>query len=112
MSRRACQKHADVRKIGSRAKNIGLAVLTLLSVSEENFPKNLQLVDTIAEIANKKKVTSAQLTLAWLLAQGDDIFPVGAPLLLSVYLSALQSASLTRPYRSVASLLTQRLTSY
>ncbi|EMC97208.1 hypothetical protein BAUCODRAFT_121708 [Baudoinia panamericana UAMH 10762] len=44
--------------------------------SEENFPKNLQLVDQIAEIAKKKNVTPSQLTLAWLLAQGDDIFPI------------------------------------
>lgn len=83
MSRCACHKQADVR-----AKNVEIAVLTLLSVSEENFPKNLQLVDTIAEIAKKKHVTSSQLTLAWLLAQGDDIFPVCAPLLLSFFLSA------------------------
>jgi len=44
--------------------------------SKENFPKNLKLVDQIAEIAKKKGVTSSQLTLAWLLAQGDDIFPI------------------------------------
>ena len=44
--------------------------------SEENFPKNLQLVDRITEIANKKGVTPSQLTLAWILAQGDDFFPV------------------------------------
>nr|XP_023907939.1 aldo-keto reductase yakc [NADP(+)]-like [Quercus suber]POF16489.1 aldo-keto reductase yakc [nadp(+)] [Quercus suber] len=44
--------------------------------SEENFPKNLQLVDTITAIAKKRNVTASQLTLAWLLAQGDDIFPI------------------------------------
>jgi aryl-alcohol dehydrogenase-like predicted oxidoreductase len=44
--------------------------------SEENFPKNLKLVDRITEIASKKNATPSQLTLAWLLAQGDDIFPV------------------------------------
>ncbi|KAK3714180.1 hypothetical protein LTR37_007982 [Vermiconidia calcicola] len=44
--------------------------------SEENFPKNLQLVDRITEIANKKGVTPSQLTLAWILAQGDDFFPI------------------------------------
>jgi aryl-alcohol dehydrogenase-like predicted oxidoreductase len=36
----------------------------------ENFAKNLELVDKIKEIADKKGVTSAQLCLAWLLAQG------------------------------------------
>ena len=36
----------------------------------ENFEKNLELADKIKEIANKKNVTSSQLCLAWLLAQG------------------------------------------
>jgi aryl-alcohol dehydrogenase-like predicted oxidoreductase len=44
--------------------------------SEENFPKNLKLVDRITEIAQKKGVTAGQLTLAWLMAQGNDIFPI------------------------------------
>jgi aryl-alcohol dehydrogenase-like predicted oxidoreductase len=44
--------------------------------SEENFPKNLKLVDQIAELAKAKGVTPSQLTLAWLLAQGNDIIPI------------------------------------
>lgn len=36
----------------------------------ENFAKNIELVEKIKEIAIKKGVTSAQLCLAWLLAQG------------------------------------------
>lgn len=44
--------------------------------SAENFPKNLQLVEKIKGLAEKKGVTPAQLTLAWLLAQGDDIIPI------------------------------------
>lgn len=44
--------------------------------SAENFPKNLQLVDHINEIAKKKGCTAGQLTLAWLLAQGPDIIPI------------------------------------
>ncbi|KAL8722183.1 MAG: hypothetical protein Q9225_001279 [Loekoesia sp. 1 TL-2023] len=44
--------------------------------SKENFPKNLQLVDTLKEIAKKKECTSGQLSLAWLMNQGDDIFPI------------------------------------
>ncbi|KAG4431802.1 hypothetical protein IFR05_012710 [Cadophora sp. M221] len=44
--------------------------------SEENFPKNLVVVDRIAEIARQKSITPAQLSLAWLLAQGDDVFPI------------------------------------
>ncbi|KAH7085116.1 NADP-dependent oxidoreductase domain-containing protein [Paraphoma chrysanthemicola] len=44
--------------------------------SKENFPKNLKLVDQLTAIAKKKNVTPSQLTLAWLLAQGQDIFPI------------------------------------
>ncbi|KAG8622810.1 hypothetical protein KVT40_009321 [Elsinoe batatas] len=42
----------------------------------ENFAKNLKLVDSITAIAEKKGVTASQLTLAWLMAQGDDIIPI------------------------------------
>lgn len=34
------------------------------------------MVEKLAEIAKKKNVTPGQLTLAWLLAQGDDIIPI------------------------------------
>jgi aryl-alcohol dehydrogenase-like predicted oxidoreductase len=44
--------------------------------SAENFPKNLELVDKLTAIAKKKGVTPSQLTLAWILAQGDDFFPI------------------------------------
>lgn len=44
--------------------------------SEENFPKNLKLVDEISALAKKKGCTPGQLTLAWLMAQGEDIIPI------------------------------------
>ncbi|SCO92659.1 related to pyridoxine 4-dehydrogenase [Fusarium oxysporum] len=44
--------------------------------SEENFPKNLEIVDTIAKIAKQKSLTPSQLCLSWLLANRDDIFPI------------------------------------
>lgn len=44
--------------------------------SRENFPKNLKLVDEIKKLADKKGCTPGQLTLAWLMAQGDDIVPI------------------------------------
>ena len=44
--------------------------------SEENFPKNLELVEELKRIAAEMNVTPGQLTLAWLMAQGDDIFPI------------------------------------
>ena len=42
----------------------------------ENFKKNLQLVDEVEAMAKGKGCTTAQLALAWVLAQGDDIVPI------------------------------------
>ncbi len=42
----------------------------------ENFQRNLELVARIHEMAAHKRCTPAQLALAWLLAQGDDIVPI------------------------------------
>lgn len=44
--------------------------------SEENLPANLAIVDAIAGVAAKHGVSNAQVALAWLLAQGDDIVPI------------------------------------
>ncbi len=44
--------------------------------SAENVATNRLLVDVIAERAIRKHCTSAQVALAWLLAQGDDIVPI------------------------------------
>jgi aryl-alcohol dehydrogenase-like predicted oxidoreductase len=45
-------------------------------LKEDNLEKNVAVVDKLSEIAKAKGVTTAQLALAWLLAQGDDIFPI------------------------------------
>jgi aryl-alcohol dehydrogenase-like predicted oxidoreductase len=42
----------------------------------ENFQKNLDLVAQIEEIAQEMKCTAAQLALAWVMAQGDDIVAI------------------------------------
>jgi len=42
----------------------------------EHFNKNLELVRRIEEIAAEKRCTPAQLALAWVLAQGNDIVPI------------------------------------
>lgn len=42
----------------------------------ENFQKNLDLVGRVEEIAGEHNCTAAQLALAWVLAQGDDIVPI------------------------------------
>jgi aryl-alcohol dehydrogenase-like predicted oxidoreductase len=42
----------------------------------ENFEKNLELVKRIEAIAAEKHCTPAQLALAWVLAQGEDLVPI------------------------------------
>jgi aryl-alcohol dehydrogenase-like predicted oxidoreductase len=42
----------------------------------ENFQRNLDLVERVSEVAREKQCSPAQLALAWVLAQGDDIVPI------------------------------------
>ena len=42
----------------------------------DNFRKNLALVDKFAEAARAKGRTPGQMVLAWLLAQGDNVFVI------------------------------------
>jgi aryl-alcohol dehydrogenase-like predicted oxidoreductase len=42
----------------------------------ENFEKNLALVREVEKMAEEKGCTTAQLALAWVLAQGEDIVPI------------------------------------
>jgi aryl-alcohol dehydrogenase-like predicted oxidoreductase len=42
----------------------------------DNFATNLKVVDVVGEVAAKHQVSHAQIALAWLLAQGDDIVPI------------------------------------
>lgn len=41
-----------------------------------NFQTNLNLVDKVKSLAREKGCTASQLALAWVLAQGDHIFPI------------------------------------
>ena len=43
---------------------------------DENFDTNLQLVKQVEAMAARKGCTPAQLALAWVLAQGDDVVPI------------------------------------
>ncbi|UXY23279.1 aldo/keto reductase [Streptomyces cynarae] len=42
----------------------------------ENLKANLRLTEKVKEIATEKGVTPAQLALAWVLAQGEDLVPI------------------------------------
>jgi len=44
--------------------------------SKENFPQVLKFVDDIHEVGKKHDITPGQVTLAWLLAQGNDVIPI------------------------------------
>ena len=43
---------------------------------QENFRRNMELVEKIRAIAASNGCTPAQLALAWVMAQGDDIVPI------------------------------------
>lgn len=42
----------------------------------DTLPQNLKIVDAIAEVAKRREASNAQVALAWLLAQGDDVVPI------------------------------------
>jgi len=44
--------------------------------SGENFAQNLRRTETVQDLAREHGCTAAQLALAWVLAQGDDIVPI------------------------------------
>jgi aryl-alcohol dehydrogenase-like predicted oxidoreductase len=43
---------------------------------KENFQTNLEIVNELEKIAIEKNCKTSQVALAWLLAQGNDIFPI------------------------------------
>lgn len=49
---------------------------TLPRFDKDHWNNNQQLVDEFAALAKDKNVSAAQLALAWVLAQGDDIIPI------------------------------------
>ena len=44
--------------------------------SGENLERNRRIVARLGEIAEERGITKAQLALAWVLAQGDDVVPI------------------------------------
>jgi aryl-alcohol dehydrogenase-like predicted oxidoreductase len=42
----------------------------------DNFQRNLDLVERLGEMAREKRCTPAQLALAWVLAQGENVIPI------------------------------------
>ncbi|KAG6809828.1 hypothetical protein H0H92_014582, partial [Tricholoma furcatifolium] len=50
--------------------------LTRPKFSEENFPKNLKVVDELQRLGEKYGVTSSQITLAWILSDHPNFIPI------------------------------------
>ncbi|PRW59954.1 Aldo keto reductase [Chlorella sorokiniana] len=44
--------------------------------AEEAFAKNMELVERMTAVAQRKGATASQLALAWVLAQGPDVVPI------------------------------------
>ena len=44
--------------------------------SPENFNKNAELAKVFVDMAATKNCTPAQMALAWIMAQGSDVFPI------------------------------------
>ncbi|MFD9896110.1 aldo/keto reductase [Amycolatopsis sp. NPDC059027] len=44
--------------------------------SDENFDRNLAIVDALRALAEKKGVTAGQLALAWVQSRGSDVVPI------------------------------------
>jgi aryl-alcohol dehydrogenase-like predicted oxidoreductase len=42
----------------------------------DNFQRNLRIVDEVRAVADELGATPAQVALAWVLAQGDDLAPI------------------------------------
>ncbi len=42
----------------------------------ENFARNLELVSRVRQLAEERGVTAAQIAIAWVLAQGDDVVAI------------------------------------
>src|SRR5207244_806617 len=62
--------------VGALAGLVAEGKVLHIGLSEGNFEKNLRIVDEVEAVASEVGATPAQVALAWLLAQGDDIAPI------------------------------------
>jgi len=63
--------------------------------SNENFPRMLKLVDELKKVGEAHNATSGQVTLAWLLAQGNDVIPIPGTTKIKYLKENMGGASLT-----------------
>ena len=62
--------------------------------SAENLPKNLELVEAIRAVADQRGCTAGQVSLAWLLAQGEDIIPIPGTKTMSRLIENIEAGSI------------------
>ena len=65
----AITKKSDLNEKDARAQRFP-------RFSDENFDRNLVLVERVRKIAERRGVKTGQLALAWVLAKGDDLIPI------------------------------------
>ncbi|WP_294238208.1 aldo/keto reductase [uncultured Sphingomonas sp.] len=72
--------------------------------SEENFDRNMKLVEVVKTIAAAHGASAAQVALAWLLAQGDDIVPIPGSKRRATLEDSMKAAELTLSAEELAKL--------
>ena len=72
--------------------------------SDENFDRNMTLVDVVKGIAAAHDASAAQVALAWLLAQGDDIVPIPGSKRRATLEDSMKAAELTLSAEDLAKL--------
>ncbi|MDB5652094.1 MAG: aldo/keto reductase [Hyphomicrobiales bacterium] len=60
----------------------------------ENLARNLALVACLEEVAQARSCTSSQISLAWLLEQGDDVIPIPGTKTMSRLIENIEAASI------------------
>jgi len=72
--------------------------------SEENFDRNMKLVEVVKTVAAAHGASAAQVALAWLLAQGDDIVPIPGSKRRATLEDSMKAAELTLSAEELAKL--------
>jgi aryl-alcohol dehydrogenase-like predicted oxidoreductase len=72
--------------------------------SDEHFAANLRIVDAVGAVADRHGVSKAQIALAWLLAQGEDVTPIPGVKRLATMEDSIAAAELTLSADDVAEL--------
>ena len=71
---------------------------------DENFARNYAIVDAVKLIADRLTITPAQLALAWVLAQGNDVVPIPGTRKISRLEENLASLEITLTEREIREL--------